>query len=189
MSHVDTASFETRYRRDPDPWAFATSFDEIRRYDITVAALPRSRFRHAFEPACANGELTRRLAERCEAVTALDCSATAVARARARCADRPAVTVLVGELPADWPRGRFDLVVLSELGYYFDHPELARLRERAIGSLPPGGHLIAVHWLGVSEDHLLSGDDVHRDLHAGPGLRPIAAYRDARFRLDVWERA
>jgi predicted TPR repeat methyltransferase len=188
MSHVDTASFEERFRRDPDPWDFATSFYEIRRYAVIVAALPRFRFRHAFEPACANGDLTRRLADRCDAVTALDCSATAVARARARCAGRPGVTIRLGELPGDWPCERFDLVVLSELGYYFDRAELADLRERAVASLPVGGHLIAVHWLGTSEDHLLSGDDVHRVLHAGVRLTPIAAYRDVRFRLDLWER-
>ena len=188
MTHVNTASFEELYRSDPDPWEFATSFYETRRYEIAIAALPRPRFRRAFEPACANGELTWRLAGRCDAVIALDCSETAVARARGRCAGLPGVTVSAGELPRDWPEGRFDLIVFSELGYYFDPPELAGLRRAAVGSLDPGGHLIAVHWLGESADHLLSGDHVHRVLREGPGLRLIGEYRDARFRLDVWER-
>jgi SAM-dependent methyltransferase len=188
VSHVSAASFEARYRAHPDPWAFATSFFEIRRYEVTMACLPRPRFRRAFEPACANGELTWRLASRCERVEALDCSATAVARARVRCAGLAGISFEVGELPADWPGGRFDLIVLSELGYYFDRRELARLREMAVGALVPAGVLIGVHWLGVSEDHLLGGDNVHRVLDDGPGLAAIGGYRDERFRLDIWER-
>jgi Nodulation protein S (NodS) len=188
VSHINAASFEARYLADPDPWAFATSFLEIRRYEVTMACLPRPRFRRAFEPACANGELTWRLATRCDRVVALDCSATAVARARVRCAGLSAVSFEVGELPGDWPGGHFDLVVLSELGYYFDRFELARLRELALRSLVPAGVLIGVHWLGVSDDHLLGGDAVHEVLRDAPALRLIGAYRDPRFRLDVWER-
>jgi hypothetical protein len=94
----------------------------------------------------------------------------------------------VGELPGAWPAGRFDLIVFSELGYYFDTGELARLRDRARDSLVPNGVLVAVHWLGVSEDHVLSGDAVHRVLRAGQGLRRIAQFRDGGFRLDTWER-
>jgi len=188
VSHVSAASFEARYRAEPDPWAFATSFYEIRRYEITMACLPRPRFRRAFEPACANGELTRRLSERCDRVEALDCSPTAVARARARCADRPGVAVALGELPADWPPGAFDLVVLSELGYYFDRAELAALRGAAVRALAPDGVLVGVHWLGASPDHVLSGDEVHEALNEAPELAPLAAYRDDGFRLDVWGR-
>ena len=57
-------NFERVYRDDPDPWRFATSAYEQRRYDITIACLPEARYRRAFEPACAIGELTRRLAVR-----------------------------------------------------------------------------------------------------------------------------
>ena len=121
---------------------------------------------------------------------ALDCSETAVARARGRCAGLAGVTVSAGELPHEHrPEGRFDLIVFSELGYYFDTPvELAGLRRAAVGSLDPGGHLIAVHWLGESADHLLSGDRVHRVLREGPGLRLMGEYRDAHLHPDVWER-
>jgi len=65
------SSFEELYRADPDPWQFATSRYEQRRYDITVACLPEERYGAAFEPGCAVGELTRRLAGRCDRVLAL----------------------------------------------------------------------------------------------------------------------
>jgi SAM-dependent methyltransferase len=188
MTHVPVESFEELYRADQDPWSFATSSYEQRRYDITVACLPEARYRSAFEPGCAIGELTRRLAARCDSVTALDAAPTAVAVARERCRGLPNVEIEVGELPDDWPAGRFDLVMLSELGYYFELDALADLRDRAVGSLEAGGTLMAVHWRGASDVHVLSGDAVHHCLVEGHDLRHLVHHREDDFLLDVWAR-
>ena len=45
---------------------------------------------------------------------------------------------------------------------------------------------MAVHWLGSSDDHLLSGDEVHRIIEVGLGP-PIVHHRDVEFVLDVFE--
>ena len=188
MTRVPVQHFDEGYRDDPDPWDFRRRFYEQRRYDLTVAALPRARFRRAFEPACAVGELTRRLADRCDEVVASDWAAAAVARARTNHGRLTNVAWSVASVPEDWPDGTFDLVVLSELGYYFSPDALAGVRDRAIGSLEPDGTLLAVHWLGRSPDHLLHGDEVHAVLGATAALVPGGAYRDDGFRLDLWTR-
>ena len=188
MSHVPVSSFEDLYRADPDPWQFATSRYEQRRYDITVACLPRARYRAAFEPGCAIGELTRRLAARCDRVVALDAAPTAVGEAQRRCRSLAHVEVRPGELPADWPSERFDLVVLSEIGYYFERDGLAALRDRAVASLEPEGTLIAVHWRGQSDVHVLSGDTVHACLRDSRGVDHLGHYEEDSFLLDVWTR-
>jgi len=188
VTRVPLEHFEDGYHDDPDPWGFADRFYERRRYDLTVAALPRKRYRRAFEPACAVGELTWRLAGRCDEVLACDWAAAAVERARARHGHLRNVVWSVAMVPEQWPAGRFDLVVLSELGYYFSPDELAAMRERAVASLEPGATLVAVHWVGHSPDHLLHGDRVHEILGAGAGLVHGGAYRDDGFRLDWWER-
>ncbi len=188
MTKVPASDFEARYRCDPDPWRFADSEYEQRRYDITVAALPRPRYRRAFEPGCATGELTRRLAERCDRVLAWDGSPTVVEHARRRCPALSNVDWGVGAVPDDWPAGHFDLVVLSEIGYYFDRSELARLATLAGQALEPGGTPLGVHWLGASDDHVLHGDEVHQVLLGTGGVTHRGAYRDAGFRLDWWER-
>ena len=71
-----------------------------------------------FEPGCSIGVLTERLARICDQVEAMDISPTAVARTRDRCGLLQNVTVSHGALPVDLPTGYFDLIVLSEIGYY-----------------------------------------------------------------------
>src|SRR5262245_34180807 len=85
IAHVPETSFEEKYRADDDPWRFASSAYEQRRYALTVAMLPARQYASAFESACSIGELTTRLAERCGRLLAMDASPAAVARARERC--------------------------------------------------------------------------------------------------------
>jgi SAM-dependent methyltransferase len=173
------SSFEEKYRDLGDPWHFRTSRYEQRRYGIAMAMLPALRYRRAFEPGCSVGELTARLAFRVDALLAMDCSPTAVEMARSRCRGLDHVTFAVGELPEAWPPGAFDLVVLSEIV------------SRSAAALPPGGTLLALHWRGHSEDHVLHGDQVHavaRAVAAEHGLRGAGQYCEDAFRADVWTR-
>ena len=188
MIQVPAQEFDDGYRAAIDPWCFATSPYEQRRYDITMACLPEPRFERAFEPGCSIGELTGRLAGRCGRVVAWDASPTVVAYARQRLASLHHVEIAVGDVPRQWPSGRFDLVILSEIAYYFDVAALEVLAERAIGSLDPAGTLMAVHWLGESDSHLLHGDEVHAVLARQGGLHHRGHFRDPGFRLDWWSR-
>jgi len=55
---------------------------------------------------------------------AVDVAQAAVDAARARLAGRPGVDVGRASLPEAWPEGTFDLVVASEVLYYFDRATL-----------------------------------------------------------------
>ena len=79
MTQVPADAFEAQYRLDDDPWNFATSEYEQRRFDITMACLPPGRFRRGFEPPCAGGELTVKLSTRCDELVACDGSPTVAA--------------------------------------------------------------------------------------------------------------
>ena len=66
MTSTSRSYFEQMYRDHPDPWEFESSLYEQRKYAVTVASLPRSRYRSAYEPGCSIGVLTELLATRCD---------------------------------------------------------------------------------------------------------------------------
>jgi protein-L-isoaspartate O-methyltransferase len=180
-----TEFFEAKYRSSADPWDFANSQYEQRRYAATLAALQGRYFERAFEPGCSIGVLTSKLAAFCGHLHAIDLSPTAVESAKRRCAHLPNVELAVGSVEAP-PAGCFDLIVLSEIGYYFEKPRLFDIGAKLVRQLDSGGIFLAVHWLGVSPDHLLSGDEVHEVLHGLTGLRIVTSERYMGFRIDQW---
>jgi hypothetical protein len=99
------------------------------------------------------------------------------------------VTLECLAVPGDWPGGRFDLIVLGELGYYLDRDDLDRLAALTVGSLEPGGTLLAVHWRHLVADYPLTGGEVHAVLGASDELDPVVHHIEDDFVLDVWRRA
>jgi SAM-dependent methyltransferase len=180
--------FDRMYAADPDPWSFESRWYDQRKHTLTAAILPRSRYRSGFEPGCSTGRLTERLAPYCERLLAVDAVESAVRTAAQRLAGRPHVTVGRAAMPGDWPDARFDLIVLSELGYYFDDADLDRLLGAAVASLEPGGDLVAVHWRWPVAEHFRPGDEVHEALAARTELARTAEHVEADFRLAVYSR-
>jgi SAM-dependent methyltransferase len=180
--------FELKYQHNADPWSFASSAYELERYRATTAALTHRRYRRAFEPGCSIGVLTRRLASICDRVEAMDIAPSAVSIARQRCKDLDNVVVECGALPQVNPEGSFDLIVLSEIGYYFSEEQLRSVASRLVERLSRPGVLLAVHWLGSSDDHLLHGDRVHCILGSLDGLVLDRSELHMGFRLDRWAR-
>ena len=62
MSSMKRTYFHELYEGDADPWEFATSGYEQRKYSLTTASLPRAHYTSVFEPGCSIGVLTERLA-------------------------------------------------------------------------------------------------------------------------------
>jgi SAM-dependent methyltransferase len=185
-SRQSQAFFESRYREAADPWQFATSAYELDRYHATLAALSQDRYRRAYEPGCSVGVLTAALAQRCDQVIACDISPTAVGQAQARNAAHGNVSIHVRDVADSMPSGRFDLIIFSELGYYFPIGKLRSLADDLAARLESGGEFMAVHWLGHSDDHVLHGDLVHEVLEASLSLQSISHSRHSGFRIDAW---
>ena len=174
------------YASEADPWRFTTSPYERDKYAATLASLPRARYRAAFEPACSIGVFTHALSERCDHLLATDLVATAVRAAQARCADRHHVEIRRGGVPADWPEGRFDLIVLSEFLYFLAPEDLATLVRRVGGAVEPGGDIVLVHWLGET-DYPHSGDGAAEGFIglAAPFARVLHQSRTPEYRIDL----
>ncbi len=180
--------FDAVYQAASDPWGFQDRWYEQRKYAISLALLPERRYRSAFEPGCSIGVLTAMLAGRCDRLLSCDGAQAAVRAAAARTADLPQVLVERREIPRQWPAGRFDLVVFSEILYYFGDADLDQVIGHAVRALAPGGTLLAVHWRHPVADYPRSGDDVHQALAARPGLARLVRHQEPDFSAEVYLR-
>lgn len=183
----DHRYFAELYGAHDDPWGFETSWYEHRKYDLTLASLPRSRYRRGLEPGCANGALTQRLATRCDHLDAFDFVDEVVARARRRLQPLDHVTVHQAHFPEFWPAGTGDLLVWSEVGYYLTDTGLDVASAGLDRWLEPGGTVVAVHYTGPT-DYPRTADAVHDWLDTFAFLVPIVRLDDERFQLRVWTR-
>lgn len=182
--------FDNLYAASGDPWGLAERPYETRKYALTIAALPARSYERAFEPGCSIGVLTEALAHRCTSLIAMDGSNAAVELAGRRLRGQPHVKIRRGVVPADWPDGEFDLVVLSELLYFLDAADRKAVAERTATAIAPGGHLIAVHWRHPFTEAPTNGDVVHAELAAAlrTGFRTVVRHEEPDFLLEVYER-
>ncbi|MDX6645088.1 MAG: hypothetical protein QOK40_815 [Miltoncostaeaceae bacterium] len=187
-ARLEPEYFERLYAERSDPWGFATSAYERGKYERTVAALGPARFGRGLEVGCSIGVLTAMLADRCDDLLAVDCSALAVERARRRLAGRPGVRVERRTLPEEAPEGPFDLIVCSEVLYYWSRDLLVEALGALRAALAAGGSLLAVHWRPRTRTYPLQGDEVHAILARELGsLRRAVSLVEPLYRLDRYD--
>lgn len=180
--------FEGLYGADRDPWGFETSAYEAEKYERTVAALQGRRFDRGLEVGCSIGVLTAMLAARCDALVAVDVSELAVEQARRRLAELDHVSVERRTLPEEMPSGPFDLIVCSEVLYYWDRELLLTALDALEAALAPGGSLLAVHWRPPTQTYPLRGDEVHELLLERSSLEAAWSSVEERYRIDRLDR-
>lgn len=183
--------FEAVYNANDDPWNFTASEYEARKYVATMAALPRKNYASAFEIGCSIGILTEKLAASCERLLSVDINDKALVQARARCAELPQVRFEKLFVPAEFPDENFDLIVVSEVGYYLSVEDWTRTQEKITAHLNSGGNVVLVHWTHFVHDYPQTGDGVHEHFAANAAgkLKLLTTNRTDDYRLDVWEKA
>ena len=185
---LPAAYFDAMYQAAADPWSFEDRWYEQRKYAISLALLPDARYRSAFEPGCSVGVLTGMLASRCDALLSCDLAAAAARAAAGRTRDLAYVRVEQRDIPRDWPAGRFDLIVFSEILYYLGNQDLEQALKHAVSTLEPEGTLLAVHGRHPVADYPRSGDDVHQVLAGRPGLARLVRHDEPDFLAEVYIR-
>ncbi|MNH15300.1 hypothetical protein D3C79_749110 [compost metagenome] len=92
----------------------------------------------------------------------------------------------LARLPADWPGGSFDLIVLSEVGYYLDPTDWLQVIEQSVASLTYDGGLLACHWKQPIAGCPQDGREVHRMLARHLPLHLQLQHDEADFVLEYW---
>jgi SAM-dependent methyltransferase len=177
--------FDEVHSASEDPWSYTTSWYERRKRALTLAALPQEHYRSGLEVGCSIGTLTAELAGRCANLLAVDASGAALEQAARRLAQLPSVQTRRLTLPGSWPDGTYDLMVVSEVGYYLTRAEFGLLLDRIKGSMAPGGTLLLCHWRHPVSGWELDGETVHalaRNHLRWPGA---GLYRERDFVLET----
>jgi len=177
--------FDDFYAGSDDPWGFETRWYEIRKRALTVASLPRPLFASGLEVGCSIGVLTSELAGRCAELIATDIAEQPLSLARKRLIEHRHVKVVRTDTPVAWPEGTFDLIVLSEVAYYWSPEDLEVAIEHMDASLTDDGVIVACHWRHPVEGYPERGDDVHAALRRHPRFAVLAEHREEDFLLDV----
>jgi len=189
MRRVPDDYFDAMYAKSPDPWQLAERWYDQRKYAMTMAMLPRPRYRHAYEPGCSVGVLTELLTARCDHVTATDVAAAALeatAERLERGGRSERVTLDRRSLDSGWPADVVDLVVLSEVAYYFDAEGLRTVLDRECPRLATGATVLAAHWRHPVQDYPLTGDEANFIIAGTPELEALAHYSDDDVVIDVF---
>jgi SAM-dependent methyltransferase len=185
----DVAYFEELYARDTDPWNFTSSEYERRKYAATLEVLKGRTFRSVFEVGCSIGILTRQLAPLCRSLLAIDVAEAAVFSARNNCAGLDHVNISKMQIPSEWPKGTFDLILFSEVLYFLGPDDIARSAARSLESIMPGGAVLLVNWTGET-NYPCGGDEAVERFVAACGDRviPVLSRREPLYRLDLLTR-
>jgi len=190
-SSLDAAYFDGIFGADDDPWDLATSDYEAAKFQHTHDVVAGRRYNRALEIGCAHGVLTGQLIGLCDTMLAIDISTKALAKARERVGNRPGLSLQCMAFPRETPDPgpAFDLVILSEVAYYWDVADLARAANWLREAIASGGRVILVHYTGET-DYPHSGDDAVEALWAelGADFAVVTEERRNRYRLDLWEK-
>lgn len=186
---LDRDYFENLYAQSMDPWDFETSEYERRKYERTLGVLGERRFYRGFEAGSSIGVFTAMLAARCDELLAVDTSEKAVEIAKRRLTEHPHVRVERRTLPEEMPEEPFDLIVASEVLYYWPREVVLEALRSFEEILAQGGVLVAVHWRKETRTYPLQGDEVHELLIRHTRLTNVKTIKEPEYRLDVFEDA
>ena len=84
-----------------------------------------------------------------------------------------------------WPDEMFDLVVLSEVGYYLEPDPARRTIDYAVRHLNPNGSLLAAHRRHPVAEYPATGDEFHALLNDAKGMGRAGRYIDEDVVIDL----
>jgi peptidoglycan/xylan/chitin deacetylase (PgdA/CDA1 family) len=194
---ADRHAYWERLFQQPDPWRYGNAYEQ-EKYARQLSLLPSPPITRALELACAEGHFTTELAGRVHHLIATDISATALERARARCAPHANIEFRQFDLVADVLPAALDLLVCSEVLYYLeDVAVLEEVAARFAAALTPGGHLLTAHAFVLAEDRSKTGFDwghrwgattIARTFSAVPQLALERSIQTELYRIDLFVR-
>lgn len=179
-----------------DPWDYTNTYEQTK-YQQTIDALPNRRFGRGLELACAEGHFTQLIAPLVDELVATDISETAVQRAAEACSAHTNIQYQTLDLIRDPVPGKFDLIICSEVLYYFERgSEIRSLAARLQKHLNPGGLILMAHGnvaairpeeTGFEWGHNFDARSIGKIFADTDGLRLVKEFRSDLYRIQLLE--
>jgi len=185
MKPINPALFEQKFRENIDPWNYTTSPFERYKRGVLLRACGCRTYGRGLELACAIGETTRCLAQRCLRLLAIDSSVTALAEAKRRTRDNGRVIFRRAVLPDEMPRGPFDLITASEIAYYIDQHALSQLLHKLKMALSPNGRIVFLNHTCQFDDAAQLPALAHRRMRRTLEKSMYIVFHERHSRFDV----
>ncbi|WP_130804012.1 SAM-dependent methyltransferase [Acinetobacter ihumii] len=180
--------FNQLYEKNDDPWSYVDRWYEYRKRAICLSLLLHDQYHKGLELGCANGVFSQQLAERCQHLVCVDANERAVYLAQQRLSTADHVKVLQKQLPDDFPEDAYDLIVISEIGYYLTQKELLQLIDLSTKNLTENGTVLLCHWRYPIDGFELNGENVHALFRQKMHLSHYLSLSDRDFLIDIWTR-
>lgn len=145
MTAIDLSGFAEKFAGDDDPWRTFSNRDEAVKRRAILHALGPGPLGRVLELASGNGSNSRAIAPRALRLDATEGTVEGTrltARAIARWPRSRASTLA---LPAHFPHGRYDAIVIAELLYYLSPRAMRAVALDVADALRPGGRLVLAH--------------------------------------------
>lgn len=182
---TDREYFEKLYEATVDPFRIWRSEYEQSKRAHALGLLQKDHYGSIFEPGCGNGAFSLELAGFCDHLTSVDWSEDALRAAALHCAGIPNVEFYELDFPRSLPNQRFDLLVASELLYYFADDRLNVFFESLPEIVKPGGEILLVHWRGKSDDYPMNGDLVHEAFHRQKSVQILETFEHPQYLVSA----
>lgn len=183
--------FDQLYTRDQDPWNFESSTYEIEKYHKSLYFL-KPTYTNVLEVGCSIGVFTNLLADRTKKLLAIDISELPLVQASKNCSSHSQVRFKKMDVTIEFPNDFFDLITLSEVGYYLSKEDLLQLYKRCESQLISGGQLLMVHWTSHVREYPLTGKEVHKifelEFEDSEKFELLDEYHHELYELKLWSK-
>jgi cyclopropane fatty-acyl-phospholipid synthase-like methyltransferase len=185
MKPIGPAGFEQKFRDNIDPWNYTRSPFKHYKRSVLLRACGCRTYGRGLELACAIGETTRYVAQRCLRLLAVDSSLTALHEANRRLQGNQRVTFRQAVLPGETPRGPFDLIVASEIAYYISAQSLDQLSDKLKLALAPNGRIVFLNHTCAFDDAAQAPARAHQRIRRTLEKSMGVVFHERHRRFDV----
>lgn len=185
--------FELKYIRN-NPYRVNGSFYDIEQCNRAVEIIKGRRYSSILEIGCGNGYLLERYSSLSDRVIVTDISRLALKRAKERLKGKKHIEFRQSDLLKEDINEKFDLVICSEVLYYFTLDQLKGVVPKILNYIKKDGNLLSIHIRSLNDDtsgfpyKAFGARTIHQFLESTEGLKTLKRDILENYEIVLYQR-